>query len=313
MAFEKSRFVADVVKHEHANMDSFPFRYGIHFQKTVQLDLFNCRNFKWQEKDKRFEVEANFVGNNGVIESGFFIILYTNYPNPKVKTVIRKDIDTEYHLSALLRGLREEGNLTPEDLLNLHPKYLSGEANTFYKLSKVIHQSSDINVSKNNLNEIIANADKEYKDLLERMKKTQELNIKLEDDANAALSLVNEAVKTINLRDDEIRRLEKENAKLAEEIEMGKSKGSQVNVEKPMVLVNVETNVHYRGSYNTILILEDGTKRYIKVSTFDKDLQVTKKAQSLIGKKIKVTSWDPVNEPGKWSKQGYFRNIYEYV
>ena len=145
------------------------------------------------------------------------------------------------------------------------------------------------------------------------MKKTQELNIKLEEDANAALSLVNDAVKTINLKDDEIERLEKENAKLAEEIKIGKSKGSQVNVEKPMVLVNVETNVHYRGSYNTILILEDGTKRYIKVSTFDKDLQVTKKAQSLIGKKIKLTSWDPVNEPGKWSKQGYFRNIYEYV
>lgn len=41
MAFEKSKFIVDVVKHEHANMDSLPFRYGIHFEKTVQLDLFN--------------------------------------------------------------------------------------------------------------------------------------------------------------------------------------------------------------------------------------------------------------------------------
>ena len=312
MAFGKSKFIADVVKHEHANMDSLPFRYGIHYKKHTPIDLFNCQNFKWQEKDKRFEVEASFVGNNGVVENGFFIILYTNYLNPKVKTVIRKDIPTEYHLSTLLRGLREEGNLTTEDLLNLHPKYLSGEANTFYKLSQVIHKSSDINVSVNKLNEIIANADKKYKELLERMKKTQELNVKLEEDANAALSLVNDAVKTINLRDDEIERLEKENAKLTEEIKFGQSKGSQVIVEKPIVLVNVETNVNYRGSTNTILTLEDGTKKYIKISTFDRDLKVTKKAQALIGKKIKITSWDPINEPGKWSQQGYFRNIYEY-
>ena len=187
-------------------------------------------------------------------------------------------------------------------------KVIQGVSN----LRKNIKHKKVMEKQKEKVEKGIANADKEYKDLLERMKKTQELNIKLEEDANAALSLVNDAVKTINLKDDEIERLEKENAKLAEEIKIGKSKGSQVNVEKPMVLVNVETNVHYRGSYNTILILEDGTKRYIKVSTFDKDLQVTKKAQSLIGKKIKVTSWDPVNEPGKWSKQGYFRNIYEY-
>ena len=95
MAFEKSRFVADVVKHEHANMDSFPFRYGIHFEKTVQLDLFNCKNFVWQEKDIKFEVEANFIGNDAKIENGLFIIRYTDYPNPKVVTVMRNEIETE--------------------------------------------------------------------------------------------------------------------------------------------------------------------------------------------------------------------------
>ena len=67
----------------------------------------------------------------------------------------------------------------------------------------------------------------------------------------------------------------------------------------------------YKGSINTILTLKDGSKKTIKVETFDKNLEVTKKAQSLIGKKIKTTAWDPINDPGKWSSQGYFRHIYE--
>lgn len=98
---------------------------------------------------------------------------------------------------------------------------------------------------------------------------------------------------------------------MTDEIKIGQSKGSKVIVEKPLSLVSVETDVMHRGSMNTILNLEDGTKRYIKVSTFDNDGKITKKAQSLIGKKVKITAWDPINDPGKWSKQGYFRNIYE--
>ena len=28
-------------------------------------------------------------------------------------------------------------------------------------------------------------------------------------------------------------------------------------------------------------------------------------------KKVKTSCWDPIREPGKWSSQGYFRNVYE--
>jgi len=67
----------------------------------------------------------------------------------------------------------------------------------------------------------------------------------------------------------------------------------------------------YRGSINTILTFGNGSQQTIKVKTFDKDLKVTKKAKSLIDCKVKTTSWDPVNSPGKWSSQGYFRQIYQ--
>ena len=61
MRYGSSKLV-DVVKHEHA-MDSFPFRYGIHYEKTTALDLFNCKNYEWQEFEVKFKVDANFVGN----------------------------------------------------------------------------------------------------------------------------------------------------------------------------------------------------------------------------------------------------------
>ena len=55
----------------------------------------------------------------------------------------------------------------------------------------------------------------------------------------------------------------------------------------------------------------DGTRLYMKTITFDRGLRVTAKAQKLVGKKVKTSCWDPIREPGKWSSQGYFRNVYE--
>ena len=42
-----------------------------------------------------------------------------------------------------------------------------------------------------------------------------------------------------------------------------------------------------------------------------RDLNITAKAKSLVGKKVKTSCWDPIGETGKWTRQGYFRNIYE--
>ena len=76
-------------------------------------------------------------------------------------------------------------------------------------------------------------------------------------------------------------------------------------------LIDVATNVMHRGSICTILKLSDGSERFMKISTFDRDLSVTNKAKTLIGKFVKISCWDPVYAPRKWSSQGYFRNVYE--
>jgi len=54
----------------------------------------------------------------------------------------------------------------------------------------------------------------------------------------------------------------------------------------------------------------DGTLRHMKTSTFDPYGDVTMKAKSLEGRRVRTSCWDPIGQPGKWSSQGYFRNIY---
>jgi hypothetical protein len=55
----------------------------------------------------------------------------------------------------------------------------------------------------------------------------------------------------------------------------------------------------------------DGSQRHMKTSTFDPTGVVTKKALSLVGRRVRISCWDPIGQPGKWSSQGYFRNVYE--
>jgi hypothetical protein len=64
------------------------------------------------------------------------------------------------------------------------------------------------------------------------------------------------------------------------------------------------------GSSCTVLVMGDGSQRHMKTSTFDPDGSITTKAKSLVGSRIRTTCWDPKGSPGRWSSQGYFRNIY---
>ena len=128
---------------------------------------------------------------------------------------------------------------------------------------------------------------------------------------NEASGVMAEQRETIDAQTQKITSLEREQKRLKAEIDKAKYSGSGVKVEDAKVLVSVETDVMHRGSLNTVLKFSDGTIKTMKTATFDRDLSVTNKAKTLIGKKVKTTCWDPVNQPGKWSNQGYFRNVYE--
>lgn len=170
MKFGAQVLIVDVVQNHHANLDSFPFRYGIHFLKTTALKLFDCSNYEWEIYEKKFKVTASFIGNNGKIERGSFVLFITDFPNPRVGTVMREDTKTEFFLSELLRSLRVNGKVSTSDFLDWHPLYLSGEANTFEKLSllyaaKSKHPISDATTDL--IAEAKSQAGDSYKTLLE--------------------------------------------------------------------------------------------------------------------------------------------------
>jgi len=113
------------------------------------------------------------------------------------------------------------------------------------------------------------------------------------------------AIKEIN------KNLEQELEQFRTQQSIANSKGSTQTLDRMKILEAVNTEVNYRGSSCTELVMDDGTRLYMKIATFDRDLSITSKAKSLVGKKVKTSCWDPISEFGKWSRQGYFRNVYE--
>ena len=101
-----------------------------------------------------------------------------------------------------------------------------------------------------------------------------------------------------------------EHANFKSEIETAESKKSFAILSEPDALVSIKENQIVRGSACTVLVMGDGSQRHMKTSTFDPDGAITHKAKTLIGSRIRTTCWDPKDSPGRWSSQGYFRNIY---
>lgn len=100
------------------------------------------------------------------------------------------------------------------------------------------------------------------------------------------------------------------NSEILNETELAKKKNHLLTKENPKILRKINEQVLHKNSICTKLIFDDGDVRWIKVETFDVDGAVTRKATTLLNCLVYITSWDPIEEPLKWTKLGYFRNIY---
>jgi hypothetical protein len=102
----------------------------------------------------------------------------------------------------------------------------------------------------------------------------------------------------------------KDHATFKTETETAENEKSVAILSEPDALVSIKENQIVRGSACTVLVMGDGSQRHMKTSTFDPDGAITQKAKTLVGSRIRTTCWDPKGSPGRWSSQGYFRNIY---
>jgi len=118
---------------EHANLDSLPLRFCLHFTEDTQVELYGLTDLG---VDDRYGDRHHYEGyiRNPMKPSeegqfGHFVIGYRQRGNywALVTAWRNSNQDDEYFLSNTLRSLREDGILSPAVLLKMHPHYLKKE------------------------------------------------------------------------------------------------------------------------------------------------------------------------------------------
>ena len=295
---EKFRMKKTVVikQNEHANLDSFPLRYGFQFDKNTDLEIL-CdpstlnpdKNPKYKD---RYNIIAKFINpiNNRTERGVFFLINNQNnkfYDNDKVVTIIRylDDAETEHHLSEVIKSLRISKDLTPHDLINLHPQYMTRQLSTHSDLIRILAE-----------------------------KKSGDEILKIQSIADQAVQRYESQITKLN---DELTTLKTINTEIQKELNEYKThenkannEGSTQTLATAKVLKYVLENQMRGKSSCTVLVMDDETKLYMKTSSFDRDLKITAKAKLLKGRKVITSCWDPIGKPGQFSSKSYFRNLY---
>ena len=289
----------------HANLDSFPLRYGIHYPYSKTLDLYDCTNWiKDQKFSDRYHVDAKFNGKDNKEEYGHFVLAESQFDDMKIVTVWKHDMEVEYKLSNWLRFLREGNNISVQDLLEFHPYYADGTATRFEEIYKLLLNRDVKKITNKKLDNIAKDFQKELeskqKELSELLKIKTEMS-KINNQLTNDLEKANKKIK------------EFERSQFREENNRAQSQNDGeliVTLGERLVLIAVNDVVH-RGSDCTELIFSNGEKQWMKKRTFDKFGLVTQKAKSLINESVITSSWNPKSNPTLWKKQGYFRNIYK--
>jgi hypothetical protein len=321
-----SRTTVNVIKSSHANMDSLPLRFGMHFETNQILELEIIKDLgRDPGYPDRFHVDAKFRdprSDNSVEHQGHFVLAHNPQDiTPVLVTVWRGDRDTEWGLSNTMTALRKDGFVTVQHLLEMHPLYLQGRLTDSASLLKYLSSSiarKDIERFESVAAQARADTARLIKNLeiaREEAEMARNKAERMEKVAKEAISLVEglevertqQKSKIIQLE----ARIKEGEARYQVEAAAAKKDSSVATLSAPDTLMEVNEKVMIRGSLCTVLVLADGTRRHMKTATFDRDGSVTKKAKQLVGVRVRTTCWDPISSPGKWSRQGYFRNIYE--
>ena len=129
----KGNMKVKIYKKGHANLDSFPFRYGVTFEEDTFLEIGNVTNRRDEknvtnrrdETEDRYHIDAYFLHpKKGHKVKGHFVLV--NDKDNTVVTVWRSNEDSlaETKLSETIRSARERKKIAPEDLILMHERGL---------------------------------------------------------------------------------------------------------------------------------------------------------------------------------------------
>ena len=119
----KSNLIVRLQSGGHANLDSFPFRYGFCAENDIEIELKEVRPIdkeKIHDSDKRYGVFATFKLPDSQKSLRGKFILFKN--DDCICTVIREGLlfRTESVLSETLKTLREDKHIVTQDLFEMY-------------------------------------------------------------------------------------------------------------------------------------------------------------------------------------------------
>ena len=126
--------IVTIQQNAHANLDSFPFRYGFSQTKDFQLFLKFDSGINTTFDGRKIIENAKFTNpKTGQDDYGNFVISKDNH----VVTVIREDEGVDETLSKALKLFRKYEYVTVKELIEyFHPLYIEGKIKTHSDLKK---------------------------------------------------------------------------------------------------------------------------------------------------------------------------------
>jgi len=126
--------IVKILSNAHANLDSFPLRFGFNFpfdSPSSSLTLtYDQKDMQEGKKKNTYSVLAKFINpETNKEEKGFFVLVnnYVKNTLDEVITVMRERTHTEKSLSEVMKYLRLSGEITVNELIQMHPLYKNGK------------------------------------------------------------------------------------------------------------------------------------------------------------------------------------------
>ena len=191
-----------VVAREHANLDSLPLRFGIHFSVDTDVEIYDYTDLGVDDRYSDRHHYEGYIRNPSDTEQqglfGHFVIAYRQRGNywALVTAWRNSNKEDEYYLSRTISNLREDGILNSSMLQLMHPYYMKGEINTSASLigylSKTLAQDE---IAKAKVSEERARVDTER--ALKEMKFAREEAEAAKREADRTRSVAIEAIEVV--------------------------------------------------------------------------------------------------------------------